>query len=243
MEELEQNSDSLKLNLSHLPDAPYVLDSLYRQMHKDDRDSLQMGVDLSPVFSGESNMDSIESILVARKDIASMTVDSIIHHYAGDRHYVSKLILRQNVRFQRDGEDFVGYLISKLIWMMLIMMPLLAMVLKLLYIRRSYYYVEHLIFLFHTHAFFFVIATFLLILSGSVELVPISETARTSLHFDFLVKVSLAAIPVYFFLALLRVYQQSKRKTFFKFVILNVCYLVLFILGSIFTFAITALLF
>ncbi|MEL7222258.1 MAG: DUF3667 domain-containing protein [Bacteroidota bacterium] len=243
MEELQQNSDSLKLSLSNLPDAPYVLDSLYRQMRQDNRDSLQMGVDLSPILSGESTIDDVESILVAKKDIAGMPIDSLIYHYAGDRHYIEKLILRQNIRFQRDGEDFVGYLISKLIWMMLIMMPLLAMVLKLIYIRRSYYYVEHLVFSFHTHAFFFVIATLLLILSGSVELVSISETARTNLHFDFLVKVSLIAIPIYFFLALLRVYQQLKWKTFFKFIILNVCYLVLFILGSIFTFAITALLF
>lgn len=243
MEELQEESDSLKANLSHTPDAPYVLDSLYHQMHNNYRDSLELGVELSQLFTGKISVDDLNSTFVAKKDVANMDVDSIIHHYAADMHYIDRLILRQNIRFQKDGESYVGFLISKLIWMMLIMMPLLALVLKLLYIRHSYYYVEHLIFSFHTHAFIFVIAALLFILTGTVEPVPISETARVNLHLDFLVTLSAIAIPVYFYLALLRVYKQSKRKTFFKFLVLNFCYLILFLLASIFTFTLTALLF
>lgn len=55
--------------------------------------------------------------------------------------------------------DFVGSLIDRGPYVMFLMLPLFAFLLKLLYIRRRRLYVEHLIFSLHVHAFTFIAFT------------------------------------------------------------------------------------
>jgi hypothetical protein len=243
LENLQKESDTIKTNLAAIPKTSYVLDSLYRKLHSNHKDSLELGVELSLFLKGETNVEDIKSTYVAKRDIVNMDIDSLLDYYAADKDYLDRLIMQQNIRFYRDGASYVGYLISKLIWMMLIMMPLLALVLKLLYIRHNYYYIEHLIFSFHTHAFLFIILSLVFILTGVVMPVEISETTRANFHFDAIAIVAGLAVPFYFFVALLKVYGQSILKTFLKFFLLNFFYILLFIFASVLTFAVTALLF
>src|SRR4029077_16314146 len=50
---------------------------------------------------------------------------------------------------------FISTLFSKLPYMMLCCIPLFALVLKLLYIRRRLFYIDHLIYALHIHTFFY----------------------------------------------------------------------------------------
>ena len=105
-----------------------------------------------------------------------------------------------------------------------VMMPLFAMILKILYVRRKRFYVEHFVFALHVHAFAF--------LTGTVVLLSRSEVVDAAIMLWFV---------VYLFIALKRVYGQGIFRTFFKYVALSVSYTFLLIFGVTATVLMTAL--
>jgi len=88
-----------------------------------------------------------------------------------------------------------------------LLLPLFALILKLLYVRRRVYFVEHLIFSLHFHTFLFI--TLILI---------------TLLPFKYLVIALLLGPLPYLFQSLRVVYQQSISKTAVKFLLLFLLY-------------------
>lgn len=102
-------------------------------------------------------------------------------------------------------------------YMLFITLPLIALLLRLLYIRRKqFYYVSHIIFTIHFYCF-----VFLLLL--------VSFTITEFGHWGELVgNLLIASGVVYLFIAMLRFYGQGGGKTFLKFLLL-----VIFGLGSI----------
>lgn len=88
-----------------------------------------------------------------------------------------------------------------------LLLPLFALILKLLYLRRRIYFVEHLVFALHFHTFLFLI----LIL---VALLP----------FKYLVIALFLGTFPYLFQSLRVVYRQSLLKTAIKFLLLFVLY-------------------
>lgn len=105
-----------------------------------------------------------------------------------------------------------------------VMMPLFALILKLLYVRHKRFYVEHFVFALHTHAFAF--------LTGTVVLL---------LDHDRVEGVVLVWLLVYLFLALKRVYGQGIIRTFVHYVALGIAYSFLMIIGVGATVLMTAL--
>lgn len=105
-----------------------------------------------------------------------------------------------------------------------VMMPLFALILKLLYVRRKRFYVEHFVFALHTHAFAF--------LTGTVVLL---------LDHDNVEAVVMVWVLVYLFLALKRVYGQGIIRTFVHYVALGIAYSFLMIFGVGATVLMTAL--
>jgi hypothetical protein len=131
-----------------------------------------------------------------------------------------------------EGENFAPYILNQSVWMMLLLMPFLAILLKLPYIRRAYYYVEHLIFSFHTHTFVFVLLITLILLGSWPPAGPYMEQLWLG---GFLL------VEVYFFMALRRVYRQGAVKTFLKFGLLNMFYLISFLVAMTLTILLAAL--
>lgn len=109
------------------------------------------------------------------------------------------------------AETLVGTFFNYAPTLMFILLPVFAGVLKLLYIRRRRYYVEHFVFLLHVHSFVFVLATALLLLGGVL-----------GGWFDALVILWILG---YILAAMKRVYGQSWRKTFAKYWILGWMYI------------------
>jgi hypothetical protein len=89
------------------------------------------------------------------------------------------------------------------------LLPIFALFLKILYIRRRRLYVEHLIFVLHVHAFGFLLAAPLLL-------------APDSWPTGFL----WLALPVYLFWAMKRVYGQSWARTAVKFITFGWAYFI-----------------
>jgi hypothetical protein len=68
---------------------------------------------------------------------------------------LEQLLKQRSAQAVRNPWEFVGSLIDRGPYLMFLMLPIFAFFLKLLYIRRSRFYVEHLIFSLHLHAFTF----------------------------------------------------------------------------------------
>lgn len=114
-------------------------------------------------------------------------------------------------------QDFLGSMIDRGPYIMFLMLPLFAFLLKLLYIRRSRLYVEHLIFSLHVHAFSFFAFTVGLLLS---------ETSSGWLH-TAATWIELSPL-LYLVVAMAHVYDQGFIKSTIKaFLLLNIYLIVL----------------
>ena len=97
---------------------------------------------------------------------------------------------------------------------MFLLLPIFAAFLKLLYIRRKRFYVDHFVFGLHTHAFAFVLFTIML-LAGTT----------------WVTMGALAWLALYVYLAMKRFYAQGWIKTLIKYAIMVQLYLVLLSFG------------
>jgi uncharacterized protein DUF3667/zinc ribbon protein len=190
-----------------------------------DKDSMEISYELE---FGNSVGGRETSKEVAIKDMMDMPERAIADKY-GIEGFWNRLLFIQNIRIQKAADKLVFYLIGNALWMMLIMMPMLAVVLKLLYVRRRFYYFEHLVFSFHTHTFVFLLFSLTLL---------IDKYAHTAISpFAFL------ALAIYLVMAMKQFYGQGWIKTIAKFLIANVSYMVIFFLALMLTLVVSLLLF
>ncbi|MEO6970154.1 MAG: DUF3667 domain-containing protein [Chthoniobacterales bacterium] len=125
---------------------------------------------------------------------------------------------------------FLKGLIQNLAPMVLCCIPLFALVLKILYVFKRRFYIEHLIFALHTHAFVF-LSTILII--GLGFLLALQSTALTAVACTFLG----FAVVIQLLVAIRRVYRQNWFATLFKFGLGSLIYIVLLSIA----FAVTAM--
>ena len=107
-----------------------------------------------------------------------------------------------------EQKKFLSELISYASISIFIFLPIFTLFLKLIYIRRKFTYVEHLIFVFHTQTVFFI----LLIIFYTLNL----ATNKDNISWIFVI-----LFLVYLLSALKRFYDQGYFKTFIKFCLLN----------------------
>ncbi len=104
--------------------------------------------------------------------------------------------------------------------MLIISLPFLALILKLIYIRRKqFYYVSHLIFSVHLYIFIFI--DILVILS--------LQNANSYAHsgvISFITGLLYLSIFIYEYLSLKKFYQQGWGKTFLKFLLIDILYVI-----------------
>ena len=131
---------------------------------------------------------------------------------------------------------FLVTLISNLPYMMLCCIPLFAFVLKILYIRKHIFYIDHLVYALHIHTFAYVgIMLIGLITIGMNRIAPHQLAAWVVglLWLWFVIQV---------FLSIRRVYRQGWFFTFFKFFTGGFVYLIVLCLALAATFFITLVL-
>lgn len=117
------------------------------------------------------------------------------------------------------GATFVELLLDNVPVALIVLLPLMALVLKILYPLSRRYFVEHLLFFIHFHAFFFLILTLQILFARVTSLLHIPEPI------SILAIVAAAFyIPVYLYIAMRRVYGQGHILTFIKYVGLVICY-------------------
>jgi hypothetical protein len=137
---------------------------------------------------------------------------------------------------QEVARTFVGYVPT----VMFVLLPLFALVLKLLYVRQGRFYAEHMIFLLHTHAFVFAIFTILLVrewlFGWAGAVLGWTGLAPT------IVALLLGWALVYIYLAMRRVYAQGWLKTLLKYWTLGWAYFWVLVISVPFLLVATLLL-
>jgi hypothetical protein len=121
-------------------------------------------------------------------------------------------------------ERLEGQLFATLPQTLFFMLPLFALLLKLLYVFRRRLYMEHLIVALHSHAFLFLamlLGVLLDLLAG--WLVPLAGWMAPPLH--WLGWGLVLWVPVYLLIMQKRIYRQGWPMTLFKYLVAGCCYL------------------
>jgi hypothetical protein len=124
-----------------------------------------------------------------------------------------------------DGRALFNKLLDNVPAALFVLLPLMALILKTLYPLSKRYYVEHLLFVLHYHAFFFLMLILQILFSRFAALVGIPEGPT-----DVVLIGASIYIPAYLFRSMQRVYGQSVFITVLKYLFLLVSYFVGFLL-------------
>ena len=196
---IDSISEQILLTNQH-PKAKAALDSLKKRIPSvEERDSFNLTLN----FGKEMKVD--------RLDVMTLETEDIIKKYEIEGFW-NKILVKQGVHFLRDSKSFSQQVAGNFPLMLLLMMPALALFLKLLYIRRKRFFVEHLVLNFHHHAFAFFLFSIILIMP---------ESSR-----DFLVPIGLLLVLASLFLAMKWYYGQGFGKTLIKYILFNGFYLI-----------------
>ena len=169
-------------------------------------------------------------IKISNEDFLKLTPTEIADKYEIEGFF-KRLSLKQRLRLQKNNKNLFSFVLGNSLWVALLMMPFLAFILKLLYIRHNYFVVEHLIFSFHAHSFAFMLFTVLCIFMKIVYMHPLIVLGGFLLLFIYLYK------------ALRKVYKQGRFKTILKLLFANATYIALFCLFALLGFVVSVFLF
>lgn len=215
---MNSSIDSLKQNFrysfkdsSDLSKIDSILDTFAQKEGTDD-------IDLFPLSFNTDN------ISISRQDVFIMSEEELIEKYKPD-NFFKKLLLLQSAKAVKHPNGFGLYLLSHLSWIILFSIPLIALFIKLLYIRRKpNLYVEHLVHVLHLHTFALFLCS---ILWCWILYQPEDYDDITAILFTIL------AIFPYLFLSIKRVYNQSILKTSLKIFLFALVYPLIIVLGIV----------
>ncbi len=129
-----------------------------------------------------------------------------------------------------DPAEFLYGTLEYITFFILMMIPVLALIQKVFYIRSGRLYIEHLILALHNHAFI-ILAFFLLML---FDMVAEWDLLYMSAGFDYLGLAVMTWIVVYLFLSLKNFFQQGKFVTLLKFSLASMLYILCLSTGILF---------
>lgn len=135
-----------------------------------------------------------------------------------------------NMKYQGRSKEFIGQFSEKfrhsIPQMMFISLPLVALILQLLYVRRKqFYYVNHVIFTIHEYIGIFILLLVFYALGGLAGWTGWSV-------FTWLRVILLLSILYYVYKSMRNYYGQGRFKTILKFLLLNVTVMIIFVLLS-----------
>lgn len=158
----------------------------------------------------DGEIDSVmERMRAARDDTASSYINSKLKGF---------LINRYDRLKGMTVVEFIGELKSSFVKnlpkMMFFLLPVFALILKVIYPLSKRFYVEYLIFSLHFHAFMFLFLTLVMVI-----------------HYDTLLSLTPLVILLYLFIAMWTAYGQSVWRTTLKFVSLLFVYMMVLVIA------------
>ncbi|MFK5982548.1 MAG: DUF3667 domain-containing protein [Flavobacteriaceae bacterium] len=157
-----------------------------------------------------------------------VALDSLKHN----KNRLNTWLYSKNNTMDRVTENpavFMNYMLGKIPFFLFFFAPFFAFFFWILYSRKKYNYMEHLIFIFHIFSFSFLIA----IIAYFPDLLLGDSDIVTAI-------VYLIIGPFYFYKALRNFYKQRRVLTIFKFVVLNIIFFVGSLIAATLFFTATA---
>jgi len=156
----------------------------------------------------------LESVEIPVQDITSLSEEEFNTKY-GFHSGLNQFLSKQRRKLALDISSFGRFVVGSMTWLAFLLLPLLAGLFKLFYRKQDFYFVEHLVFLFHVHSFTFFLALFIWL--------------GTSNNLTGLNIILVVAIMLYWLFSLKNVYQESWGKTIFKSGLILFSYLITFV--------------
>ncbi|MDH4124164.1 MAG: DUF3667 domain-containing protein [Gammaproteobacteria bacterium] len=171
------------------------------------------GQDLVVSF-GDSNNETIEEDCDIEADGIEELPDFLARRLSVER---LKQVCKQVVADK--GKSLSAKVLDNTPAALIVLLPLMALVMKAIYPLSRRYYVEHLLFFVHFHSFVFLLLTLEILFTRLATALQVTEIATT-----VTVVATSLYIPSYVFIAMRRVYGQSRFVTLLKFVPLAFAY-------------------
>ena len=181
----------------------------------------QSQIDTMNFFNGTGKKIELYSSFLDETEIrnSERAMDSLKHEQTGFNHWLYKKVVDMDT-FRENPRLFIDYFISKLPFIIFFYLPVFALFIWLLYLRRRFNYMEHLIFAFHTQTMFFVLYGIALLFEEIIG----SGWAINTAHLIFL---------FYLYKGMRNFYGQGRVKTILKFILLNLIFFTLAIIAAI----------
>jgi hypothetical protein len=232
---LEMDHAALQMTFDSL-----VLD--YPLVNANDKDSLKQKLLGRPI---DITNDSISDFNIkigeinfgntfASADLIQLGSDEFTAKYGKDSFW-DKVVVRQVYRFLHDLNGVIQFLIGNFLWVVVLLALFTALFLKLLYIRREYFLVDHLILSLFIHSFLLLTFSLYYLL----EFYIFNGDGNNSVFGA----VALVAVPLYAYLSMKRYYKQGWFKTFLKFILLSFYQLLIVGIFMVFVVAISLLIY
>lgn len=148
-------------------------------------------------------------------------LDSLNFRNSAYNHWLYKKTVDAE-RFKSDPGLFYSYFLSKLPFIIFFYLPIFALFIWLLYARRPFTYMEHLIFTFHNQTTWFVLFGIAILADSIFE----TDAAKWIGTFSFI---------FYLYKAFRTFYGQSRVKTVLKFIIINFLFFILALIAAFFS--------
>lgn len=157
------------------------------------------------------------------KASADQALDSLeIEKTFSNRFWYSRAgFMNKMISDREANENFYKQMLSYASIALFVLLPLFTLFLKLIYVRRKFTYVEHLVFVFHIQTVFFLLFSVFYIIS------VINSNA------EFSIPLFLGIFLIYLFIAMKRFYGQGFFKTLFKYLLANFVYIILASFGMV----------
>ncbi|MDX2417298.1 MAG: DUF3667 domain-containing protein [Xanthomonadales bacterium] len=110
---------------------------------------------------------------------------------------------------------------------MFVLLPVVALIFKFWYLFAKRYYIEHLIFSLHNHAFLFVGLTLILLVNVGETIFQTNNYSTAVTATEWAIMLISIWIPLYLLISLRVVYKQNWLMTMGKFIMISISYLTL----------------
>ena len=118
------------------------------------------------------------------------------------------------------GKQYIHKVVSSFSISLFILLPIFTLFLMLIYIRKEFTYIEHLVFVFNTQTVFFLLLSIFFLISFAIDIGNFAG-------------IFILIFLIYLYKALRIFYEQSRTKTIIKLTLLNSLYIFLAIIGII----------
>ena len=181
---------------------------------------------------GNTRLDKFTTYV---KENPNLNIDAALDSLGFEKTFTNRFLLTRAKTLyaiaenDQSKEQFLGQALSYGSVALFLLLPFFTLFLRFFYIRRQFTYIDHLIFVFHVQTVFFMLFSVAVIL----KLFNLSPD----------IKIFTSLFLLYLFLAMKKFYQQGYVKTFFKFLLLNFCYMLFASIGVVLVFLVSFALF